>query len=293
MANRGSNGTSIAETSRNNHPARIVNANVLVQQPTQALRPFIKRFVFVDFPFDRKLKLLPDTNLVAEFRFRGENALDGGTNLPRAVISGLWDTARTRTYPRGTAILMVMFTETGATAFLPEPLDSLFNRTTAIDNVISRAPDFGRLIEQLAAAKDHAHRVQVAERFFLERARNSSRDPFASAAIAWIEQTQAAIRIEELAQRVGLSQSALERRFRRSVGTSPKQFASILRVKNAFRLRAQGHGFTSIAYSAGYSDQSHFINDFKRVTGLAPSAFFQESAVCTNAQSLQVAFAAN
>jgi AraC-like DNA-binding protein len=293
MANKGSNGTSIAGTSRNNHPAGVVNANVLIQEPTQALRPLIKRFVFVEFPFDRKLKLLPDTNLIAEFRFRGENALDGGTNLPRAVISGLWDTARTRTYPRGTAILMVMFTETGATAFMPEPLDSLFNTTTAIDNVIRRAPEFGLLNAQLAAAKNHAQRVQVAERFFLQRAHNNSRDPFVSSAIAWIEQTQATIRIEELAQRVGLSQSALERRFRRSVGTSPKQFASISRLKNAFRLWARGHDFTSIAYSAGYSDQSHFINDFKRVTGLAPSAFFQESAVCNNSQSLQVAFAAN
>jgi len=91
----------------------------------------------------------------------------------------------------------------------------------------------------------------------------------------------------------GLSQSALERRFRRNVGTSPRRFASILRLKNAVRLRAVGHDFTSIAHSAGYSDQSHFTNDFKRVTGLAPSAFFQQSSLCRTSASLQVAFASN
>jgi len=105
--------------------------------------------------------------------------------------------------------------------------------------------------------------------------------------------SQASVRIEELARQMGLSQSALEGRFRRNVGTSPKQFASILRLKNAVRLRALGHDFTSIAHSAGYSDQSHFTNDFKRVTGLAPSAFFQQSSLCRTSASLQVAFASN
>src|SRR5215510_3233390 len=94
------------------------NAHVLFQAPTEALRPFVKRFVIVEFPFDRKLKLLPDTSFAAEFRFKGEDAFDGRAPLPRAAISGLWDTVRTRRYPAGTAILLVMFTEGGALAFL-------------------------------------------------------------------------------------------------------------------------------------------------------------------------------
>src|SRR5262249_30574980 len=114
------------------------NANVLIQMPHQFLRSFVKRFVVVEFPFERKLKLLPDTNLVAEFGFRGEQAYDGATTLPGAIISGLWDTARTRTYAGGSAILMVLFTEAGAAALLREPLDILFNRTIAIEYVLSR-----------------------------------------------------------------------------------------------------------------------------------------------------------
>ena len=46
------------------------NAKVFAQAPSEALRPFIKQFVVVEFPFDRKLKLLPDTNLIAELRFK-------------------------------------------------------------------------------------------------------------------------------------------------------------------------------------------------------------------------------
>jgi AraC-like DNA-binding protein len=268
-------------------------ANVFAQAPCEALRPFVKSFVIVEFPFDRKLKLLPDTNFTTELRFRGEHALDGDRELPRAAISGLWDTARTRIYRGGTGILLVMFTESGASAFLRNPLDALVNTTAAMEHVLDGASELGVLDEQLAKAKDHARRVQIAESFLLARVHNNGLDSLVSAAVARFEETQASVRIEELARQVGLSQSALERRFRRNVGTSPKQFASILRLKNAVRLRAVGHDFTSIAHSAGYSDQSHFTNDFKRVTGLAPSAFFQQSSLCRTSASLQVAFASN
>jgi AraC-like DNA-binding protein len=257
------------------------------------LRPFVKSIVIVEFPFDRKLKLLPDTGFVAEFRFKGDYALNDGANMPRAAVSGLWDTARTRIYTGGTAILLVMFRESGAIACLRAPLDTLFNTTTAAEKVLNGAWELGPLDEQLAAARDHARRVQVAEGFLLQHIHNVRPDSFVSNALACIEETQATIRIEELARRVGLSQSALERGFRRNVGTSPKQFASLLRLKNATRLRARGHDFTSIAHSAGYTDQSHFNKNFKRFTGLAPSVFFQETTQCKNAESLQVAFAAN
>ena len=266
---------------------------VFAHSPGEALRPFVKRFVIVEFPFDRKLKLLPDTNFTTELRFRGEHALDGDRELPRAAISGLWDTARTRIYRGGTGILLVMFAESGASAFLRNPLDALVNTTAAMEHVLDGASELGVLDEQLAKAKDHARRIQIAESFLLARVHNSGLDSLVSAAVASLEATQASVRIEELARQVGLSQSALERRFRRNVGTSPKQFASILRLKNAVRLRAVGHDFTSIAHSAGYSDQSHFTNDFKRVTGLAPSAFFQQSSLCRTSASLQVAFASN
>src|SRR5262245_57903236 len=95
---------------RNDRPIRTeAHAKVLIQQPAQNLRPFVKSLVIVEFPADRKLRLLPDTSFVAEFRFKGEHALDGGTHLPRAAMSGLWDTARPRTYAKGTGILLVKF----------------------------------------------------------------------------------------------------------------------------------------------------------------------------------------
>jgi AraC-like DNA-binding protein len=280
----------------NNQPVEATkNANVLMQMPTPALRPFVKRIVVVEFPFERQLRLLPTTSFVAEFRFRGENALDGGDKLPRTTISGPRETSRTRCYMAGSAILLVMFTEIGAMAFLRNTVNRFFNTTTPMEKVLDCAPQLAILNNQLAAAKDHSQRIKIVESFLLERVDNTRLDPIVLAAVGRIQQSNATIRIDRLARQIGLSQSALERRFRRKVGASPKRFESIFRLKNAIQLgaRGNGHDFTSIAHTAGYSDQSHFIKDFKRATGFAPSAFFRQSSMCKNAEFLQVAFASN
>src|SRR5262245_1367168 len=119
-----------------NKVVEAANANVIMQMPTAALRPFVKRFIVVEFPFDRKLKLLPTSSFMAEFRLRGENTFDGGTELPSASIFGLRDSPRTRIFMRGSKILLAMFTEIGASAFLRNSLDSFFNTSTAMEDVL-------------------------------------------------------------------------------------------------------------------------------------------------------------
>ena len=131
-----------------------------------------------------------------------------------------------------------------------------------------------QLHEQVAEAQHHEHRVGALEDFLLARTGQQELDPLVEAAVAWLEQGTGAKRIDHLTRYIGLSQSALERRFRRVVGVSPKRFSSLVRLRNAVRLRATGVDFTTIAQSAGYFDQSHFIKDFRRVTGNTPDAFF-------------------
>lgn len=71
-----------------------------------------------------------------------------------------------------------------------------------------------RLHDRLGTASNHAQRIELVEELLLARMREAQPDPLVAAAVALIEQTQARMRIEELVRRIGLSQSALERRFR-------------------------------------------------------------------------------
>jgi methylphosphotriester-DNA--protein-cysteine methyltransferase len=251
---------------------------VYTQAPCVALRPFVKRFLVIEFSSAHKDSHLPDTGLVAAFRYKGDLALDGGVKAPQAAITGLWDTRRLHNHGRDSAVVLAAFTATGAAAFLRHPLDEIFNATVSIVDLLGSPTDLNRVHEQLAEATRHAHRIQLIENFLIACATTTSPDPLVSAAVSWIEESRAMARIEELARRVGLSQSALERRFRRVVGASPKKFASIVRLRRVLHLRSKGADFTSIAHAAGYYDQSHFIKDFKRFSGFAPESFFRRGS---------------
>jgi AraC-like DNA-binding protein len=173
---------------------------------------------------------------------------------------------------------LVQFTAVGAAAFLHRPLDEFFNSTVALDEAMGRSGMGHCLHEQLASARNHAVRIRLLEGFLLAHVADARPDPLVSAAVSWIERASPAGRIDVLARHIGLSQSALERRFRRVVGTTPRKFASIVRLQQVLHLRKAGHDLTSIAHIAGYFDQSHFIHDFRRLTGAAPEAYFAQTA---------------
>jgi AraC-like DNA-binding protein len=267
--------------------ANSASVKVFIQAPCEALRPFVKRFLVVKFPTTHKNSWLPGTGMLAGFPFKGHCILDGKTRVSVAAVTGLSDRARHYEHSENSGMVLAAFTAPGAAALLRHPVNEFFNDTAALDDILGNSTQLNLIHEQLAEARNHARRVQVVEKFLVARIAKARLDTFVCAAVSTIEEAHGMVRIEKLARRVGLSQSALERRFRK-VGTSPKKFASFVRLRHVVRLRARGADLTSIAFAAGYSDQSHFINDFKQMTGLAPKSFFQRTTVGKNAEFLQV-----
>ena len=78
----------------------------------------------------------------------------------------------------------------------------------------------------------------------------------------------------ELAAAVGVHPVTLARGFRRAYGCSVGAYLRWLRVAHAARRLAETDApLAEIALAAGFADQSHFSNVFRRETGLSPSAF--------------------
>ncbi len=69
--------------------------------------------------------------------------------------------------------------------------------------------------------------------------------------------------VDELVQKSGYSRRQLQRLFPDKTGFSAHDFLKILRFHQA--LAGQGMN--------GYTDQSHYIREFKRITGITPVAF--------------------
>jgi AraC-like DNA-binding protein len=247
--------------------------------PSPSLRPYVRQFVLIENLADRANTLLPEAAVIAGIRFKGECSRDGQSGLC-AVVTGLRDKPRKLTHTRGSGTIVAMLTANGAAAILRQPPGELFNTTMPIEFQVRRS-QLDAVEEQLAEAPNHAGRVNIFEKFLRGQIRERRADRIVEAAVSCIRESRGRMRIDDLARRAGLSQSALERRFRQEVGAPPKKFAGIVRLRNVVRLRQTGATLTEIAHAAGYTDQSHFIKDFTRFAGQAPELFFQsETAFC-------------
>jgi AraC family transcriptional regulator len=77
-----------------------------------------------------------------------------------------------------------------------------------------------------------------------------------------------------LAQSVGVHPVTLARSFRRSFGCTVGEYVRRLRIEHAARQLADTDlSLAEIALTAGFSDQSHFSNLFRRHTGQSPFQF--------------------
>jgi AraC-like DNA-binding protein len=73
---------------------------------------------------------------------------------------------------------------------------------------------------------------------------------------------------------MGLSSSQVYRRFQKVVGSSPMNWLRRERMNAAKRLLVQTNTpISEIALRCGYPDPLHFSREFRRVTGLSPTAF--------------------
>ncbi len=102
--------------------------------------------------------------------------------------------------------------------------------------------------------------------------------------VAGLERAERAVRLLEadparpvadIARELGVSHGHLDAEVKRVVGLTPRSLARLLRLR---RLLAEldvsvDPPWVRLAHELGWSDQSHFIRDFKRHTGVTPSRY--------------------
>lgn len=250
--------------------------------PSERLAPFVRRFTVVETDGEATRVLMPETGLIVGFRFSGSaTELNGNapSRLPDATVAGFLTKARRIRTSAGGGIVLALFREGGASQFLAEPLHELLGHTFALDDLIRRS-EVEEIRSRIADATDHSERVAIFEEFLLARQLPRTPDPIVSDAVRGIQTAHGSLRIGALARRLGIAQDPLEKRFRRSVGASPKQLASIIRLRHAVDSYRSGASLTRASIDAGYFDQSHFNREFRSVMGDAPQGFFRNGDYC-------------
>jgi AraC-like DNA-binding protein len=137
----------------------------------------------------------------------------------------------------------------------------------------------GGLLEKLNACENFDGAVAVFENHLtnLSFGQNFYDEKIAQA-VKFIEETSGEIKIAELAERVDLSSRQLERRFKKSSGLSPKQFARTRRIRATAvdLVENKETNWANRAAEMGFADQAHLTHEFVAVTKRSPNSFAEK-----------------
>lgn len=262
-------------TKKSNPDAR--RMNVEIHHPSKALSPYVARYTIVDCPDEMVNRVLPEASMVMAIRYKGvvkQQFSDTSQDLPIAIVSGLRKSGRTIQYLKDSGNIVIVFNAVGAHAFFREPLHELVEETVPLDN-FEGYQCAALLHEQLADAQNNTARIQVIEQFLLSKLFRHKPDPLVFAALDRIRAARGIINMKTLADAMCLSQDAFEKRFRKTVGISPKQYSFIIRMKAIISHGLQYQTLAETAFHAGYFDQPHFTKDFKLFTGQTPTDYLK------------------
>lgn len=253
-----------------------------VYEPAPVLRPYVANYAVVENTAPLTHHILMKAALVMSVTYKGHMNLSGTEEKVFETLSsglaGVQNQYRTIEKVANTGVLFINFTETGAAAFFDLPLHELNNEGVALDLMLP-ASKVAQLEEMVALARSTDERVAQADAFLYALLPEHRQDLLVVAAIELIRQANGNIRVEELARQLFISISRLEKRFKQVAGTSPKKFASMVRIESIIKNYQAGISLTNLAYSAGYFDQAHFIRDIRQATGMAPRQLFGSLAV--------------
>jgi AraC-like DNA-binding protein len=221
--------------------------------------------------------ITPDGDFKLIFPVRGPVRCTIGSSvrlhLPaRIIVSGMRAEPGYLEFPEGVEAVGVILKPEAAHRLFAMRLSELTNRTFDAEELLgARAGDWAA---RLIGATGWDARVALVQLLLLELLSARSRhDAEVVAAVRRLRQSAGAVSIEQLARDLRWSRRRLERRFLDGVGVTPKNLASVFRFHTVYKaLRRTGQG--SVAFDH-YYDQSHFIRDFKRFTGLTPSVYAQ------------------
>ncbi|GAA1945262.1 helix-turn-helix domain-containing protein [Kitasatospora viridis] len=169
-------------------------------------------------------------------------------------------------------VLGVKFRPGAFRPFVDRPVAELADRS------VPAAELFGPAVERLntlVLGSDEDLTVEVDD-FLL--ARLPAPDPLAERAAALVEHvtgTPDLHRVDQLAERFGLSVRAVQRLFAEYVGASPKWVLRRARLHEAAARAHEGAGvdWAALAAELGYADQAHLTRDFTAAVGLSPARY--------------------
>lgn len=172
------------------------------------------------------------------------------------------------------SVFAAKFTPGGFHPYAGVPLSTLTDTTVQVGEIFGPAGD--ALEHAVLAESDDDARIAIVESFLRDRMpAPDDRVSRISGIVHSIAADRTILKVEDLVERHGLGKRTLQRLFAEYVGVSPKWVIQRYRLHEAAEQLAAGRSISqsTLAANLGYSDQAHFVRDFKSVVGTSPASY--------------------
>lgn len=198
------------------------------------------------------------------------------TTFADGWFMGVWTRRFLFEYPKYVRLVGVHFKPWGMSPFAGLPATELRDRWVEAE-AIWRRSSLDRLRNQAGDCASATEVLQVVEtelRSLLAATQTRGLDLVRHVSER-LEISHGAVSVEALSDAAGVSGNHLATLFKAHVGVTPKRVARIYRFARLILSVDPRHpvDWSTLAHSAGYFDQAHFIKEFKEFTGHTPTQY--------------------
>ncbi|MCW8994630.1 MAG: helix-turn-helix domain-containing protein [Psychromonas sp.] len=131
--------------------------------------------------------------------------------------------------------------------------------------------ELNQLVEQISQQQGFATQVEIFNQF-MNKKMQRKHSPLTALIIHEINKRQGNVKIKDLEEITGFSIRTLQRKFQGNMGMSPKTYSRIVRCQSAiYKINHDDKvTFLDLAFDLGFTDQPHFLKEFKRLVSTTP-----------------------
>jgi AraC-like DNA-binding protein len=141
-------------------------------------------------------------------------------------------------------------------------------------NLLELAPDALNVFEQVVTQPLYSKQATLFSEYFRTKPTQQT-SALITGAMKLICESHGNVRGSELERRTGYTRRTLLRKFVDEIGISPKVISRIVRCQRAIHQINYQEDliFSNLAYDLGFTDQSHFQREFKKLVSTTPLEF--------------------
>lgn len=263
--------------------------------PSASLAPYIKNYtvVTIDKPLDNEV-FYPSGYVDLVVNISGGAA---ATNIngkrkdtPAIELLGQLTLPTRLTVAQGTSVLIARIYPHASALFFSAPISEFTNYATDMYDVA--LSENKELYDRIMETDGLTSKIRILETYFLQQLKKNETRLKKVLVVQNLSQQlflhHQSLDLPSLAQHSGLSERYIQKLYLANIGISPAAFTSVVRFNKSLQLVLNTpQSLTGIAYDSGYYDQAHFIKEFRKFTGITPSA--SRSSLIKNGTDFQQA----